>query len=175
MAMAERRNIAEVLGDGARARCTCPAWARSSPHGSWPTSATSHGSPTGTGSVVDRHRPTQARLDTPGRAYYRRKLAAGKTRMEAMRCLKRRISDAVYRQLLADAHAAQTGPVRAEPGGHFGGVSRIQRGRPASAHRHFGSATSRTRTADATTAEDGQEDLRQEGASDDWLTTEGSR
>ncbi len=27
---------------------------------------------------------TQIRLDTPGRAYYRRKLAAGKTRMEAM-------------------------------------------------------------------------------------------
>ncbi len=46
---------------------------------------------------------TQARLDTEGRAYYRRKLGEGKTRMEAMRCLKRRISDAVYRQLLADA------------------------------------------------------------------------
>ena len=46
---------------------------------------------------------TQARLDTEGRAYYRRKIAEGKTRMEAMRCLKRRISDAVYRQLLADA------------------------------------------------------------------------
>ena len=29
----------------------------------------------------------QIRLDTPGRAYYRRKLAAGKTPMEAMRCL----------------------------------------------------------------------------------------
>ena len=42
---------------------------------------------------------TQIRLDTPGQAYYRRKLAAGKTRMEAMRCLKRRISDAIYRQL----------------------------------------------------------------------------
>jgi transposase len=49
---------------------------------------------------------TQVRLDTPGRAYFRRKLAEGKTRMEAMRCLKRRISDAVYRQLLADAQAA---------------------------------------------------------------------
>ena len=49
---------------------------------------------------------TQVRLDTPGRAYFRRKLAEGKTRMEAMRCLKRRISDAVYRQLLADAKAA---------------------------------------------------------------------
>jgi transposase len=29
---------------------------------------------------------TQIRLDTEGRAYYRRKLASGKTRMEAMRC-----------------------------------------------------------------------------------------
>ena len=48
---------------------------------------------------------TQARLDTEGRVYYRRKLAEGKTRMEAMRCLKRRISDAVYRQLVADAQA----------------------------------------------------------------------
>jgi hypothetical protein len=46
---------------------------------------------------------TQVRLDTEGRAYCRRKLVAGKTRMEAMRCLKRRISDAVYRQLAADA------------------------------------------------------------------------
>ena len=29
----------------------------------------------------------QLRLDTPGRACYRRKLAAGKSRREAMRCL----------------------------------------------------------------------------------------
>jgi transposase len=47
----------------------------------------------------------QLRRDTPGRAYYRRKLAAGKTPMEAMRCLKRRLSDAVYRQLVADTAA----------------------------------------------------------------------
>jgi transposase len=67
---------------------------------------------------------TQIRLDTAGRVYYRRKLADGKTRMEAMRCLKRRISDAVYRQLVADAdRAALTGPRRpmnADPGGHCG-------------------------------------------------------
>jgi hypothetical protein len=58
---------------------------------------------------------TQIRLDTEGRAYYRRKLAVGKTRAEAMRCLKRRISDAVYRQLVAGARAVETGP-----GGHSG-------------------------------------------------------
>jgi len=31
---------------------------------------------------------SQIRLDTPGRLYYRRKLAAGKTKLEALRCLK---------------------------------------------------------------------------------------
>ena len=66
---------------------------------------------------------TQARLDTEGRAYYRRKLTEGKTRMEAMRCLKRRISDAVYRQLLTDARRAALEvkeASRADPGGHCG-------------------------------------------------------
>jgi transposase len=67
---------------------------------------------------------TQIRLDTEGRDYYRRKLADGKTRMEAMRCLKRRISDALYRQLLADARRAAPidarGPSEADPGGHCG-------------------------------------------------------
>ena len=59
---------------------------------------------------------TQIRLDTEGRAYYRRKLASGKTRAEAMRCLKRRISDALYRRLRADAAAV----VQAGPGGQSG-------------------------------------------------------
>ena len=62
----------------------------------------------------------QIRLDGPGRAYYRRKLSAGKTRMEAMRCLKRRISDALYRQLRADAGSAATADANAGPGGHRG-------------------------------------------------------
>jgi transposase len=55
----------------------------------------------------------QLRHDTEGRAYYRRKLAAGKTPMEAMRCLKRRLSDIVYKQMITDAKQARTGP-----GGH---------------------------------------------------------
>ena len=62
----------------------------------------------------------QIRLDTPGRTYYRRKLAAGKTRMEAMRCLKRRISDAIYRQLRTDANTRTSVGVDAGPGGHRG-------------------------------------------------------
>lgn len=46
---------------------------------------------------------TQIRNDTPGRAYYLRKQTEGETRKEALRALKRRISDAVYRRLVADA------------------------------------------------------------------------
>jgi transposase len=61
----------------------------------------------------------QIRHDTPGRAYYRRKLAEGKTPKEALRCLRRRISDAAYRQLVADAPAPQAEP-EAGPGGQVG-------------------------------------------------------
>ena len=46
---------------------------------------------------------TQVRNDTPGRAYYLRKQAEGKSRKEAIRALKRQISNAIYRQLRADA------------------------------------------------------------------------
>jgi transposase len=47
----------------------------------------------------------QARSDIRGRAYYRKKLAEGKSRKEALRCLKRRISDAVFKSLVADSRA----------------------------------------------------------------------
>src|SRR5665811_1119217 len=41
----------------------------------------------------------QLRNHTEGRAYYDRKVATGKSPNEAMRCLKRRLSDIVYRAL----------------------------------------------------------------------------
>ena len=114
---------------------------------------------------------TQIRLDTDGRAYYRRKLAAGKSRREAMRCLKRRISDALHRQLRNDARNRHgRGPGRAQRGG-----TSVQRGRLAPAHRHFGSATSRTRTNDATRAESHAEDHDIEGPPTGPLTSEGCR
>ena len=65
----------------------------------------------------------QIRHDTEGRAYYRRKLGESKTPMEALRCLKRRISDAIYRQLVADATAAAAARENASPGGHAGASS----------------------------------------------------
>ncbi len=52
----------------------------------------------------------QLRRDTEGRRYYRRRLAAGKTPMEALRALKRRLSGIVYRQMVADARLVRTGP-----------------------------------------------------------------
>ena len=63
---------------------------------------------------------TQIRLDTEGRAYYRRKRAEGKKPLEAIRCLKRRISDAIYRQLLDDAQSDAAHDPGAGPGGHCG-------------------------------------------------------
>jgi transposase len=48
---------------------------------------------------------TQVAHDTPGRAYYLRKRAEHKSKKEAMRALKRRISDAGYHRLQADARA----------------------------------------------------------------------
>jgi len=45
---------------------------------------------------------TQIRRETPGRVYYDRKIEEGKSPKEARRALKRRISDAVYKQLRDD-------------------------------------------------------------------------
>jgi transposase len=58
----------------------------------------------------------QLRRDTPGRAYYRRRLAEGKTTMEALRALKRHLSDAVYKRMLRDPAPARA--VGTGPGGH---------------------------------------------------------
>ncbi len=49
---------------------------------------------------------TQIRFDTPGRVYYDKKLAEGKSKKEALRALKRRISDAVYQRLVTDQQQA---------------------------------------------------------------------
>jgi transposase len=65
----------------------------------------------------------QLRNATAGRAYYDRKVATGKTPNEAMRCLKRRLSDIVYRTMLDDLVAAGTAPPGTGPGGHRGNVS----------------------------------------------------
>ena len=60
----------------------------------------------------------QLRHDTPARAYYRRRVAEGKTTMEALRALKRHLSDVVYKQMLRDAKQASKNGTG--PGGHVG-------------------------------------------------------
>src|SRR5262249_52164217 len=75
-----------------------------------------------------------------GRAYYDKKLAEGKTHKEALRALTRRISDAIYAALVADARQAATAGTKGpggQPGNHS--VSRAAGSHPA--HRLFGQAT----------------------------------
>ena len=57
---------------------------------------------------------TQIRFaHSDGRAYYDKKIAEGKTPQEALRALKRKISDALYKHLKADAARAARRPGRA--------------------------------------------------------------
>ncbi|TCC44838.1 hypothetical protein E0H73_45315 [Kribbella pittospori] len=65
----------------------------------------------------------QLRNPSPGRDYYERKKANGKAPMEAMRCVKRRLSDIVYQQMLNDTVRATTTQSRTGPGGQQGNDS----------------------------------------------------
>jgi transposase len=81
----------------------------------------------------------QLRFDCEGRRYYLRKIADGKTPKEARRCLKRRISDAIYHQLVADARTGERGP-----GGQMGATTKISAADPSPDGRLFDQATTRT-------------------------------
>ncbi len=76
-----------------------------------------------------------------GRAYYEKKIAESKTHKEALRSLKRRISDAIYAALLADARQAAAATSSKGPGGQPGNhsVSRAAGSHPE--RRLFGQAT----------------------------------
>jgi transposase len=66
---------------------------------------------------------TQVRFrHSEGRAYYDRKVKEGKTNKEALRCLKRRISDAIFAHLVADAKRSAEA-AKAGPGGQVGNGS----------------------------------------------------
>jgi transposase len=76
-----------------------------------------------------------------GRAYYDRKIAEGKTHKEALRCLKRRISDAVFARLQADARHATATAAPKSPGGQPGSDSDSSAAGSHPAHQLFGQAT----------------------------------
>jgi transposase len=59
---------------------------------------------------------TQIRGIGPGKDYVDKLLARGKTRKEAIRLLRRRLSDVVFRALLADEHRAGQQPPATEFG-----------------------------------------------------------
>src|SRR4051812_42451535 len=75
-----------------------------------------------------------------GRAYYDAKTASGKTHNEAMRCLKRRLADHLWRLMISDERRARDGPGRT-PGGDY----ELQRGWLNPDRPLFGQVTSRTR------------------------------
>ncbi|WP_231928747.1 transposase [Micromonospora echinaurantiaca] len=56
------------------------------------------------------HTTVQLRNPTEGRTYFDRKKTSGETSMEAMRALKRRLSDIVYRRMLNDVAGVAAGP-----------------------------------------------------------------
>lgn len=65
---------------------------------------------------------TQTRMPgTRGRSYYNTKIAEGKSHKEAMRCLKRRLCDHVWRIMVTDEHCHPGG---AGSGGHSGATTK---------------------------------------------------
>jgi transposase len=77
-----------------------------------------------------------------GRAYYDKKIAEGKSSKEALRALKRRISDALYRRLRADARrAASTSAQVTDPGGQAGNGTDASAADSHPECRLFGTAT----------------------------------
>lgn len=66
-------------------------------------------------SALHRIAITQARNATPGRDYLDRRIKQGNSRTEALRLLRRRLSDVVYRTLLLDEPAAPSARETALP------------------------------------------------------------
>jgi hypothetical protein len=80
---------------------------------------------------------------TDGRAYYDRKIAEGRSGKEAIRALKRRISDALYTSLRHDAAQTAGGLTPTGPGGQPGNDTVTCAAGSHPEHRLFGQATPR--------------------------------
>jgi transposase len=57
--------------------------------------------------AIHRIAVTQMRIHDGAKAYLQRRIAMGNTKTEALRALKRRLSDVVYRTLMADVVSTQ--------------------------------------------------------------------
>jgi transposase len=82
--------------------------------------------------------PRSASATAPAAPYLDKKLAEGKTRKEALRALKRRISDTIYARLQADAR--RTAHAKG-PGGQQGNDSVASAAGSHPRHRLFGQST----------------------------------
>jgi transposase len=84
---------------------------------------------------------TQIRFShSPGRGYYDRKIAEGKTPKEAMRALKRRLSDALWAAMVADARRAAATTAAANGGSGRATGERLCRQRGRLTPRYTGSS-----------------------------------
>jgi hypothetical protein len=75
-----------------------------------------------------------------GRAYYDKKIAEGKTAKEALRALKRQVSDAIFKHLKADPARTSAGSEQG-PGGQQGNDSVASAAGSHPERRLFGQAT----------------------------------
>jgi transposase len=92
---------------------------------------------------------TQVRMrGSSGRAYYDAKIAAGRTHNEAMRCLKRRLADHLWRLMIRDERAQSAGP-----GGHQGATLQSSAAGSTPAASSSDKSLPEPATSDSTTAQ----------------------
>lgn len=108
-------SAAKIVGESAgvrrfRSRSAYARWNGTAPQPVWSGRPDrfrlSRGGNRQVNAALHRIAVTQTRLDCPGREYVARRIEAGNSRTEALRLLRRRLSDVVFRTLLADEPAA---------------------------------------------------------------------
>lgn len=117
-------SVAKILGEVAgaaarfRSRAAFARWNGTAPIPVWSGNDTRHrlnrGGNRQVNAALHRIALTQWRGVGPGRAYVQHRLAAGSTKTEALRLLRRRLSDEVFRRLLSDETLTGSTPVGEE-------------------------------------------------------------
>jgi len=114
-------SAAKIIGETAgasrfRSKATFARWNGSAPIPVWSSNTVRHrlsrGGNRQVNAALHRIAVTQWRGVGPGRDYIERRIAAGDTKTEAIRALRRRLSDVVFRALLADERARAVSPAK---------------------------------------------------------------
>ena len=117
-------SAAKIVGEVAgahrfRSRAAFASWNGTAPLPVWSGNTTRHrlnrGGNRQVNAALHRIAVTQCHGDGAGHAYAARRIAAGNTKTEALRLLRRSISDEVYRRLLTDENAADKAATRGLP------------------------------------------------------------